>query len=297
MDSNMKLGLPDFIYQLLVSKSVERDTKLEYKFCGVGDSVEVTLRWTARGSKWEQPFGSKGKYKSPASRQRDMNRKKWLTVNKNSVAVSTDDKYDKHEQPESESVFPSKSNSPPPISTPKSTMKKITKRKTRQTIPERGHSMALRSGQDAIEQKRNYSTDSEHGFMCSPLSVASEDTDMTGSLRHVSHCADSPSQVAPWSVKSDSINMNPHGDDLSVLSESSDGSDTDTSCASGDIGGLGKCGLSKCEYGPSVDLTSDKPKQYWKCVKPDCGWTICDGCYLKGAHQRHKRWLELTECG
>ncbi len=106
MDSNMKLGLPDFIYQLLVSKSVEKDTKLEYKFCGIGDSIEVTLRWTARGSRWDQPFGGKAKYKSPASKQRDMNRKKWLTVNKNSVGISTDDKYDVH----SDSEIPCKSS-------------------------------------------------------------------------------------------------------------------------------------------------------------------------------------------
>ncbi len=77
----------------------------------------------------------------------------------------------------------------------------------------------------------------------------------------------------------------------------SDDSDSNTSCASEDISGLGECGLSICEYGPSVDLTSEKPSLYWKCSKPECGWTVCEQCYLKGAHKRHKIWLKLTECG
>ncbi len=255
MDSNMKLGLPDFIYQLLESKSVEKETKLEYKFCGVGDSVEVTLRWTAKGSMWEQPFSSKGKYKSPASVKRDINRKKWMTVNKNSKAVSTDVKYEISPQCK---LIESDSNSETPISAPEPTKKKTIKKKSKKSNKSAlaGHGMVLRSGQDSIEQKRSYSVESEFGQMCSPMEVSpsSMDTSSAYSLDHVS-CSGTSRQQASWSVNSDSVNMKSHGNVI-VMSELTEDSDSDISCASGGIAGLGECGLSTCVYGTSVDCTS-----------------------------------------
>ena len=62
------LGLPDIVDQLLLRKCMDKGSKLEFQIGGVGDSMELTLRWHKRGSRWEQPFSDSVKYKSPATR-------------------------------------------------------------------------------------------------------------------------------------------------------------------------------------------------------------------------------------
>ncbi len=80
MDSTNMLGLPNIVYLLLESKSKETGMKLDYNISGTGDCMELTLRWCGRGSRWEQPFNDKWKYKSPSTKARDRNRKKWQNV-------------------------------------------------------------------------------------------------------------------------------------------------------------------------------------------------------------------------
>ena len=92
MEPTNTLGLPSYIYQLLVSKSVEKDQILEWNVSGKNGVTELSLKWIMKGSRSEM-YDSEGnrKYKSPGHVRRDMNRKKIHNVKVNSKCVSTAD--------------------------------------------------------------------------------------------------------------------------------------------------------------------------------------------------------------
>ena len=91
MVSTNSLGLPDFVYRLLLSKSEDVHSKLDFNINGTGDNIEITLRWRKWGSRWEDPFDCRAtKYKSFSNRKRDSNRRKMFNVERNSKSVSTD---------------------------------------------------------------------------------------------------------------------------------------------------------------------------------------------------------------
>lgn len=96
MENSAMLGLPAVVYQTLVEQSKAEGSYLIWTIGGHGPQVEVTLKWLPKGSKWEDPHVPPEtilttKHKSPGCRRRDITRKKWYNVNKNSVAVSTCD--------------------------------------------------------------------------------------------------------------------------------------------------------------------------------------------------------------
>ncbi len=85
------LGLPSYVYQLLVSKSVEKDQILQWNVNGKNGVTELSLKWITRGSRWDTHNSEMNrKYKSPGHVRRDMNRKKIHNVKMNSKCVSTD---------------------------------------------------------------------------------------------------------------------------------------------------------------------------------------------------------------
>ena len=89
------LNMPDFVYQLLVKQSMDKDCELIWTVGGHGKQVELVMKWLPRGSKWEEPFADKEettvRRKSKACRRRDANRRKWFNVNRNSKEVGTSD--------------------------------------------------------------------------------------------------------------------------------------------------------------------------------------------------------------
>lgn len=91
-------NLPDAVYKLLEVKCGQEHCELVWMIGGHGEQVELTLRWLPRGSKWEDPFVTPVnipncdiKHKSPGCRKRDINRRKWFNVKKNSIATVTED--------------------------------------------------------------------------------------------------------------------------------------------------------------------------------------------------------------
>ena len=96
MGSASELGLPDYVYQLLVSKSMEKDQIMEVDICDRNEGTELVLKWVTKGSKWEtHRLDGYRKYKSPGHIRRDINRRKQYNVRMNSKYVSTDDNCDK----------------------------------------------------------------------------------------------------------------------------------------------------------------------------------------------------------
>ena len=109
------------------------------------------------------------------------------------------------------------------------------------------------------------------------------------------------------SVDSDKTNMDPCNYNL-ISEESevdygleydSDGymCDIDSDCATDYEGAsLGECGLSSCEYGPSVSVEHvQQPSHMFRCQKTDCSWIVCRKCHQNGGHKRHKRYMKLLE--
>ncbi len=286
MDMTKTLGLPDVVYQLLLAKSLDGDSKVEYNICGVGECMEVTLRWNKRGTKWEQPFSDTWKYKSPANRTRDKNRKKTNNVKKNSKSVGTEDcdllgkicVSDMNNQ-----------TSKTPVSTSQG---KHRRSKKNISSTGKGHtSMVLRSGRGEIEQGRNTSEDSCFENMFSPASVEVSPGCMAMTMAdHLGH------ELTPMDIAN--INSDSSSQCISNVSDhDSDGSLDGSDCATDyENNSLGMCGLSSCEYGPSVDMYGVIiPRQMLKCEVKDCGWVVCRECFKNGGHKRHKGYMTLVK--
>ena len=276
MDMSKSLGLPDVIYQLLLAKSLDGDSKLEYNISGVGECMEVTLRWSRRGTRWEQPFSDAWKYKSPANRTRDRNRKKMNNVKKNSKSVSTEDGEILGNMCMSDM---SNQTSKTPVSTSKGKKRKSKRNKNSVSSTTNGHSsMVLRSRHSEIEQGRNTCMDYCHENMFSPASVEVSPGCMAMTMAdHLGH------QLTPMDIEN--INSDSSSQCISNVSdhdsdESLDGSDCATDYENNS---LGMCGLSSCEYGPSVDMYGVIiPRQMLKCEVKDCGWVVCRECFKNG---------------
>ena len=105
----------------------------------------------------------------------------------------------------------------------------------------------------------------------------------------------------------DIVNINNEAHGHNLTSDHDDGSsdfscegsthDTDSECATDfESNSLGQCGLSACEYGPSVDVYGvNVPGNMFVCTKKDCGWIVCRECRRKGGHKRHKKYMSLVE--
>lgn len=98
MEYSVIQGLPEIVYQLLKRKCEDEDYDLIWNIGGHGQQTELSLKWLPKGSQWEDPFvppvTCAPKHKSPGCIRRDINRKKWFNVDKNSVAVNTEDTED-----------------------------------------------------------------------------------------------------------------------------------------------------------------------------------------------------------
>ncbi len=283
MDYKDMLGLPDIVYHLLCSESMDRECKLEYNINGIGENMELTLRWSKRGSKWEQPFSDRStKYKSPAAanRRRDNNRKKQQNVERNSKSVGTNDHQDIHMSDKNNFHDIDQPTCVTPISASKN--KKCQSKITIISTKTKAH-MTLRS-QSAIEEKRDASMDSYGDSIFSPISVEISPVSMTMDER-LGH------QLTTYHSQDSINNINNGPPDHSKISDHEDYSDSisgesmdyiDSDCATDfEDNTLGECGLSACEYGPSVDYHDvHLPSHMLKCE--NCGWVVCRDCYHKG---------------
>ncbi len=221
---------------------------------------------------------------------------RYKTFRKNSKSVSTED-VDMLNHPDVSNVYC------PTTITPTSASEKVTrpgKPESNESVRE-GH-MRLRSSVRKIEQKRSASVDSCVNNSCvfspasidiSPVSGGQLSMTMDDHLGH---------QLTSYSMDTDiNINNDPHGsmisdDSVQITYSDSDEDtyDTDSSCATDyENNVLGECGLSACEYGPSVNADDAQvPSHMFKCTKLDCMWTVCRECYRNGGHKRHRKYMK-----
>ena len=177
MESTNSLGLPDFVYRLLLSKSEDVHSKLDFNINGTGDNIEITLRWTKWGSRWEDPFDCRAtKYKSFSNRKRDSNRRKMFNVERNSKSVSTDNIDN-----ESQTGFDMcDMDLTTPISAPKKTVQGISDAE-KHSVHQKGH-MVLRSNVAYEKEiRRKCDSFSSAADILSPTSIGTPqfETDMS----------------------------------------------------------------------------------------------------------------------
>ncbi len=307
MDTYTSNGLPFIVQTLLDGQCARNDAELDFKISCSGKCTQLTITWTtvAKNStpqdacnvdgstKSKHPKGYKKK--TPSDWKRDSLRKKQFIEKKKKPIAQKDEVKKTHG---ARGNITSIANVASTGAVTRSRSKLCKTKITDDTIctPELG-----RNSFDRLESDSMYFSPA---YVEPETPVPDHDKQPLLSMHH-DHVATYSHQLVNWSLEYDNINKGtPKHVDSVTRSDSRSGtnSDSDSDCDVSDCttdfeeNSLGECGLSVCEYGPSVNVQGAHiPSHILECTVRDCGWFVCRGCHRKGGHKRHTRHMKLIE--